>query len=145
MALVNRSALVPYSAQQMFILVDDISSYPVFLPWCKNANVLVRGTDTVEASIELSKGGITKTFTTRNRNKEHSLIEMSLVNGPFKHLNGFWRFESFDERGCKVILNIDFQFSNFILEKTVGPIFTQVCNTLVESFVKRAQDLYGRK
>ena len=145
MRTINRSALVPFGADQMFQLVDDIVAYPQFLPWCKSTNEIERAADGVKASIEISKAGLQKTFTTANVNSENECIEMRLVDGPFKHLQGFWRFQQFDGKACKITLDIEFEFTNRILDKTLGPIFGQICNNLVEAFVKRAQDLYGRR
>ena len=143
--VVNRSALVPFSAEQMFALVNDIGAYPEFLPWCKTTNILERTSDKVKASIEIAKAGINKSFTTCNENTQPSLIKMNLVEGPFKHLEGFWRFDVLNEKASKVSLDIEFEFSNKILEKTVGPVFGHICNTMVEAFVRRARETYGRK
>ena len=144
MTVINRSALVPYSAEKMFRLVDDIGSYPTFLPWCKSTNIVSRDETEVQASIEMAKAGINKSFTTRNRLHSNELIEMQLVDGPFKSLHGCWRFDSLNESACKVSLDIEFEFSNKILSMSVGPVFSQICNTLVNAFVSRAQDVYGR-
>ena len=144
MKIINRSALVPFSPEQMFKLVDDIAAYPDFLPWCKSTSIIERLNDQVKASIEISKAGIHKTFSTANINKANQRIEMHLVEGPFKHLQGLWRFDKLNEKACKVTLNIEFEFSNRLLDKTIGPVFGHICNTLVEAFVKRAQERYGR-
>ncbi|MDH5547785.1 MAG: type II toxin-antitoxin system RatA family toxin [Gammaproteobacteria bacterium] len=145
MQTITRSALVPFRAEQMFDLVDDIVSYPGFLPWCKSTNVIERVEESVTASIEIAKAGLHKSFTTRNANEKGKRIEMELVEGPFKKLQGLWNFEQLNDKACKVSLNIEFEFSNKILDKTVGPIFGQICNSLVEAFVKRAQELYGKR
>ena len=144
MAQISRSALVPYSPEQMYRLVDDIASYPQFLPWCGNAHEQERTIEAVKASVTIAKGAVNKSFTTLNRLQPPQLIEMSLVDGPFKHLHGFWRFEPLDTSACKVILDLDFEFSNKILAFAIGSIFNQVANTLVDSFVKRAHDVYGK-
>jgi len=143
MTVINRSAIVPFSAEKMFKLVDDIASYPSFLPWCKSTKIYSRGENEVKASIEMSKAGIHKSFTTCNHNKNYSSIELNLVEGPFKSLKGYWRFEELQENACKVSLEIDFEFSSKILSATIGPVFSQICNTLVNSFVIRAQEVYG--
>ncbi len=144
MASINRSALVPYSPAQMFALVDDIDAYPEFLPWCRHARVLSRGDDEVRATIELSKGGVDKAFTTCNRLQRNKMIQMRLVEGPFKHLEGFWRFDPLGEQGCKVSLDLEFEFSSRMLGMVVGPVFSQIANSLVDSFQKRAAAVYGR-
>jgi len=143
MAHVSRSALVPYSTEQMFALVDDIKAYPDFLPWCRSAEEIQRSDDAVEASIEIAKGAINKKFTTRNHMQNHQQIEMELVEGPFEHLHGFWRFEALKPDACKVSLEMDFEFANRLVGMAVGPVFNQVANTLVDSFVERAREVYG--
>ncbi len=143
--MINRSALVPFSASSMYELVNNIEKYSEFLPWCKSTTVHRRQDAEVEASIEIAKAGLHKIFTTRNVNKENSEIKMKLVNGPFKTLNGKWFFLPLEDRACKVVFEIDFEFSNKLLDMSFGPIFSQICNTMVESFVKRAEDLYGNK
>lgn len=143
MTTINKSALVPYSPAQMFALVDDIEAYPAFLPWCKRAQVLSRTEDEVRATIELSKGGVEKAFTTCNRNQKNKMIEMRLVEGPFKRLEGFWRFDPLGDDGCKVSLDLEFEFASRMLGMVVGPVFSQVANSLVDSFQQRAVDVYG--
>lgn len=144
MTSIARSALVSHSAEKMYALVDDILSYPKFLPWCKSTAVHKRDVDSVRASIEISKAGINKSFTTVNRLQNGKMIEIRLVEGPFSHLEGYWRFDALSANACKVSLDIEFEFSSKILSMTVGPIFGQICNSLVQAFVKRAQDVYGR-
>lgn len=143
MAHISRSALVPYSAAQMYQLVDGIDLYPQFLPWCRSAVEHERDSDQVKASIEIAKGAVNKHFTTLNRLQKHKTIEMRLVDGPFRHLHGFWRFDELKTDACKVSLDLDFEFSNKIISMVVGPVFNQVANTLVDSFVDRARKVYG--
>jgi ribosome-associated toxin RatA of RatAB toxin-antitoxin module len=143
MASVSRSALVPYSAQQMFNLVADVDSYHQFLPWCGDSRVLQRNDDVMEASILIAKAGIERSFTTRNRMQTGKMMEIRLVEGPFRHLEGFWRFHPLREDACKVSLDLDFEFSNKVITLAFGRVFTQIANTLVDSFVKRARDVYG--
>ena len=144
MTTVSRTALLPYSAAEVFVLVDDIDAYPEFLPWCKSAQVLSRTDDEVRATIELSRGGIHKSFTTCNRLQRHKMIEMRLVEGPFHHLEGFWRFDHLDEAASKVSLDLEFEFSSRLLSLTVGPVFNQIASTLVDSFCERAVEVYGK-
>ena len=148
MPLVNRNALVPYSPAEMFALVDDIESYPQFLPWCRSSTVWSRDGDEVKASVELAKGAIQKSFTTVNRNQQDKMIEMRLVEGPFHHLEGFWRFDALgagDAVACKVSLDLEYEFSNALLAMTVGPVFNQVANKLVDAFSQRAVTVYGKR
>lgn len=145
MPTINRSALVPYSAAEMFALVDDIAAYQDFLPWCKSSTVLSRDNDVVRGSIELAKGGIQKAFTTRNRIQHNKMIEMRLEEGPFQHLEGFWKFDLLGDDACKVSLVLEFEFSSKLLGLTFGPVFNQIANSLVDAFCKRAVDVYGKR
>lgn len=143
MTSISKFALVPYSPAQMFELVEDIESYAEFLPWCKSARVLSRTGDEVRATLELSKGGVEKAFTTCNRIQKNKMIEMRLVEGPFKQLQGYWRFDALGDDGCKVSLDLEFEFASRMLGMVVGPVFNQVANSLVDSFQQRAVDVYG--
>ncbi|PID45852.1 MAG: ubiquinone-binding protein [Proteobacteria bacterium] len=143
MPSINRSALVPFSAEQMFQLVDDISAYPEFLPWCGGAEEHKRDETQVQASVTIQKGTINKAFTTLNTLEKPHLIKLTLLDGPFKKLQGFWRFDEFSEDACKVILNLEFEFSNRLVGMALGPVFNQVANTFVDSFVARAKVVYG--
>ena len=143
MPTINRSALVPYQPEQMFALVDNVRGYPEFLPWCKSAREISRNEDEVVASIELARGSVKKSFTTRNRLQPGKMIEMKLVDGPFRHLQGFWRFDQLQENACKVSLDLDYEFSSKIIALAIGPVFNQVANTLVDAFIERAREVHG--
>ena len=143
MPTVNRSALVPYRAEQMFALVDDIKHYPEFLPWCRSTIEHRRSENEVEASVEIAKGAVNKSFRTINKLQPYELIEMSLVDGPFKYLHGYWRFHELKQDACKVTLDLEYEFSNRLISMAIGPVFNQVANTLVDSFVSRARSFYG--
>ncbi len=145
MTSISKSALVPYSPAQMFTLVDGIEAYPEFLPWCRTTNVLSRTDDEVRATIELSKGGVEKAFTTCNRNQKNKMIEMRLVEGPFRRLEGFWRFDALGDEGCKVSFDLEFEFASRMLDMVVGPVFSQIANSLVDSFHRRAVEVYGKR
>jgi len=140
---IHKKAIVPYSSAQMFALVDDIGAYPDFLPWCKESIELERSLDDVTATIVLSKGPVTQSFTTRNKNNNGAKIEMSLVEGPFSHLQGVWEFSEVDEHTSKVALKMEFAISNPLLRLTVEPVFTLVLSRLVDAFKERAKDVYG--
>jgi len=140
---IRKSALVPYTAEQMYGLVDDIDAYSEFLPWCRSSRELSRSDDEVRASIEIAHSGLHKSFTTVNRLQYGKMIEMRLVEGPFKHLEGYWRFDGLGEEGCRVSLDMEFEFSNRLLGMTVGPLFTQIANSLVDAFIKRAKEIHG--
>jgi ribosome-associated toxin RatA of RatAB toxin-antitoxin module len=145
MSTVNRSALVTYTPEQMYALVNDIEAYPQFLPWCRRARVLSRDEDEVRATIEFAKGHIHKSFTTRNRLQPNKMIEVRLITGPFRRLDGFWRFDRLGPGASRVCLDLEFEFANMVLSLAVGPVFNQIANTLVDAFVKRAPQVYGER
>lgn len=128
----------------MYKLVDNVPDYPQFLPWCGGAEEISRNDDEVKASVLISHSGINKSFTTRNRLQKNKMIEMELVNGPFKHLHGFWRFEALSDTACKVSLDLEYEFSSKLLGLVVGPVFNQIANSMVDSFCQRADTLYGK-
>ena len=140
---ISRQALVRYTAAQMFGLVEDIESYPKFLPWCRVARIVEREEGMVKAHLTLAKGAIEKSFTTINRSVPHGRIDISLVEGPFHSLEGVWLFEDFGPQGSKVSLDLRFEFLNPLLRFTLGPVFHQIANTLVDAFVHRARQIYG--
>jgi len=143
MAQVNKSALVPFSAEQMYQLVENVNDYHTFLPWCSASKQLERKNNVVVGTVTISKGRVNKAFTTKNILHKNKLIEIELVNGPFKELNGFWRFDELKEDACKVSLELEYEFSSRLLGLVVGPVFNQVANTMVDSFVKQAGVAYG--
>ncbi|MFN2338867.1 MAG: type II toxin-antitoxin system RatA family toxin [Gammaproteobacteria bacterium] len=145
MTTISKSALVPYTPAEMFALVSDIPSYPEFLPWCSGARILLQGEDEVRASLELSKSGVHKSFTTLNRHQRNKMIEMRLLEGPFRRLEGYWRFDPLGDHGCKVSLDLEFEFSSRVLDLVVGPVFHQAVSTLVDSFQQRAVSVYGKR
>ncbi len=145
MSSISKNALVPYSAAEMFSLVNDIESYSQFLPWCRSSEVLSANEDEIRATIEIAHGSLRKSFTTCNRLQKNKMIEMRLEQGPFKHLEGFWRFDTLGERACKVSLDLDFEFSSKLVGLAMGPVFSQIANTLVDAFSKRAVDVYGKE
>lgn len=144
MARIEKSALVNHTAAEMFALVDDVSSYAEFLPWCGGSKELSRNEDEVRATVMIAHSGLNKSFTTQNRLQANKMIEMSLIDGPFKHLHGFWRFEALSDDACKVSLDLQYEFSNLLIGLALGPVFSQIANTLVDSFCQRAEVVYGR-
>ncbi|RXS44171.1 type II toxin-antitoxin system RatA family toxin [Idiomarina sp. 29L] len=143
MPSIEKSALVSYSAEQMFNLVNDIDSYPEFVPGCADSRVVEQNDDYKVASLQISKAGIQKTFTTRNRLVKPERIDMELVDGPFKKLTGGWVFKPLSEDACKVELKLDFEFSSRLLGMAFGKIFSEVTSRMVDAFVKRADQVYG--
>lgn len=142
---IKRTALVYYTPEQMYRLVNDVEAYPEFLPWCSRAKRLQGDEHQLTASIEISKGPVRKTFSTRNQMIPGEQITLRLVEGPFKYLEGQWRFQPLGDSACKILLDMRFEFSNRILSATVGPVFSQICGSLVDSFCKRADQLYKGK
>ena len=143
MAHISRSALVMYSCQQMFDLVNNISAYPEFIPNCADARCQVLSEHELEGSLLINKAGISKWFTTKNELISDNQINMQLVNGPFKHLTGKWLFTKLDESACKVELKLDFEFSSKMIEMAFGKIFNQVTANMVTAFTQRAKQVYG--
>jgi ribosome-associated toxin RatA of RatAB toxin-antitoxin module len=143
MAEVKQSLLVPYSSRRMFDLVDAVESYPEFLPWCDGTELLYRRPGLLRAVICVNFRGIKQQFTTENERIEPFEMRMRLVDGPFKSLDGFWRFTELGDSGCKIEFQLRWEFSSRILATLAGPVFNHIANTMVDAFVARAQKLYG--
>lgn len=143
MANVKKSALVPYSAAQMYALVNDLESYPQFLPWCRSSRLLSQKPDEVCAEMVVARAGIQQTFSTCNRLTKDRRIELRLNKGPFKRLQGNWDFIPLREDASKVELQMEFEFAGRLISTAFGPVFHHVAQTLVEAFCKRADALYG--
>ncbi|HCH03016.1 MAG TPA: ubiquinone-binding protein [Vibrio sp.] len=143
MPQVNRSALVSFSAQQMYDLVNDVEKYPEFLPGCSGSKLIESTNTALVASVDVSKAGIKKTFTTSNTMEPGRRINLELVDGPFKSLTGFWMFTPLDDFACKVELCLEFEFSNKLVEMAFGKVFTELTNNMVNSFTQRAKQMYN--
>ena len=143
MPRVRRSALLPYSAQQMFELVNDIERYPEFLPWCSEAHIVATAPDYRDAQLTILKGRLSERFTTRNVAVPPASIQMHLVDGPFRRLDGLWRFTSLGDVGCKVELELDFELAKALIQKTLGGLFAHATGTMVDAFCVRARAVYG--
>ena len=143
MRKVNRSALVPYSAAQMYELVKDVEAYPAFLPWCNYAEVHIRETEFIEASLELRRANISKRFRTRNHLCENEFLGIELVGGPFRHMSGGWTFLQLGDAGCKVELTLEFEFESKATDAVFGRFFEHTCNALVDSFTQQAAKVYA--
>jgi ribosome-associated toxin RatA of RatAB toxin-antitoxin module len=141
MVVVERQGLVPYSAQRMFALVDDIESYPLFLPWCSGADVESRDSRCTIATIHVDFRGVRQAFTTENRKRPGERIQMALMRGPFRSLTGEWRFRGLASAGCKVELSLAYQLASPLLDRMMGPVFDHIANTFVDAFVRRAEAL----
>ena len=135
--------LVAYSREQMYALVDAVEDYPKFLPWCGGTTVLHRDAHVTRATILINYHGIRQGFTTENAKREPAEMRIRLIEGPFRTLDGTWSFAALSDRGSKVELSLRYEFSGRLLEKLVGPVFHHIANTLVDSFAKRAEQVYG--
>ena len=144
MAEVHNSVLVPYPAQRMFALVDAVEKYPEFLPWCSDTELIFRDAHVTRAAIRISYRGIRQGFSTENTKSEPQLMQIRLIEGPFKNLEGGWRFTDLGDAGCKVELSLNYEFASRVLDRLIGPVFGYIANNLVDAFVKRAHHIYGR-
>ena len=134
---------MPYNARQMFELVNGVEDYPRFLPWCQSAKVITRTEEEVIASLEIAWKGISKSFTTRNKLFQYNKVEMSLIEGPLKRMDGQWDFVEIDEHACNVMLDLQFEFAGGFFDRFFQPVFQHIANSMVDAFCKRAVELYG--
>ena len=143
MPTVFRQALMPYSARQMYDIVNDVEHYPAFLPWCAKGELLQQqGEHMLEARILMQKGRLNHSFSTRNRMQPGEWIHIELIDGPFRKLEGDWAFTPLADDGCKIELKLEFEFSSRLVSALIGPVFTQIANSLVDAFCQRAHQLY---
>lgn len=143
MAVVHKSVLLGYSAEQMFTLVDRVEDYPQFLPWCGGVDVKERGENSLIATLKINFHGVRQSFTTKNTNNRPHSMTMELLEGPFKHLHGTWTFKPLREDACKIDFDLQYEFSNKLIEGVIGPVFNMIATSFVDSFSKRAEQVYG--
>ena len=144
MKTVEKSVLIWFTAQEMFDLVVDVASYPQFLPWCDQTQILNTEEDGMTARIGMAFGGLHKSFTTRNTHVPGRQVQLSLIDGPFKQLDGVWNFIPLgEEQACRVELKLSYSFDS-VFGALVGPVFDRIAATLVDAFVKRAEAVYPR-
>lgn len=143
MASVNKSVLVPYSAEQMFALVERIDDYPQFLPWCAGAAIVEQRPEGPLVRLDINYHGVHAHFTTANQNRPPEQIVITLRDGPFRHLDGNWRFRALTPAACKVELELHYQFTTHVLERLIGPVFNHIANTFIDAFVRRAEAVHG--
>jgi ribosome-associated toxin RatA of RatAB toxin-antitoxin module len=143
MGSVSKSANVSYTAEQMFELVNDIESYPDFLPKCTDAKVFNRKDESLTASVSLASGKINQTFTTENVMQVGKRIDVKLVSGPFKYLTGYWKFQDTAENHCFIEMKMNFEFKNTLLKIMLNAVFNKFMNSLIGSFTNRANQIYG--
>ncbi len=145
MPTIHKSKVEPYSVEQMFNLVNDVESYPNYLPWCKNVQILSQGDNSMNVKVEVAKGPLNKVFTTQNTLIQNKSISMRLLNGPFKYLEGEWSFESIDNNQCKITFDLNFELALGPFSKMLNPIFESLYSSLIKAFTDRARQLYGTK
>lgn len=144
MTVIQRSALVPFAAEAMYQLVNDIEAYPQFMDGCVGAQILARSDDSIEARLDLAKSGLRYSFTTRNRLYPHERIELTLVEGPFNAFAGTWSFRSLGEHASKMELHLEFEMSGRLLSFAARKMFDGIANQMVDALVKRAHQLANR-
>lgn len=142
MEVVEKTVLTAYSAEQMFSLVDHVENYPKFLPWCGGASVVAMGGMIVLATVHIDYHGLKQSFTTENIRQPPHQINMTLQDGPFKHLDGCWRFIPLSPTACKIEFRLHYEFSNKLLGKMVGPVFHYIATSFVDAFIQRAEKVY---
>jgi ribosome-associated toxin RatA of RatAB toxin-antitoxin module len=143
MKRIERSAIVEHSCTEMFRLVDDIESYPRFLPWCAEARVQPMGNEK-RATLTASVGALRQSFTTRNRNHPPGSIDMALLEGPFRQFAAAWRFQPLSTTACEIRFSLEYEFSSKALGKLLEPLFEHIADTMVDAFTRRADEVHGR-
>jgi ribosome-associated toxin RatA of RatAB toxin-antitoxin module len=143
MTVIQRTALLPYPAERLFELVNDIESYPDYMEGCVGAQVLHRDAELIEARLELARGGIAQSFATRNRSLAPHTIELELLEGPFEKFSGRWHFQTLGSLACKVSLDLEFTLNNSLLGAAAARLFASVTTNLVDALSRRARDVLG--
>ena len=144
MSVVNKSALVHHSAAAMYQLVCDFEAYPQFLPWCSDSRLISRTPQEIVGELEVTRAGISQRFSTCNQLVENERMDIQLRDGPFRKLEGSWRFQALQADASKVELVLDFEFAGKLIDAAFGRVFNQIAGTLVDAFCKRADELYGK-
>jgi len=140
---ISKSAIVPYTPQQMFELVNNINDYSNYLNWCDSSSILNETGNQITASVRINKNGFKQTFTTVNTLTPYSSIKMELLDGPFDELKGEWRFKNLGDNAAKVYLDLEFSFKSRIADMTISPLFKSIANSQLDAFVERAKHIYG--
>lgn len=145
MPTISRSALVMYSAEEMYALINDVDSYPQFVPDCGDSKIIEATENSMTASLLVAKGAIKKWFTTENTLVENKSVKLTLVDGPFKYLTGEWQISALSEEACKIQFELDYEFSNKVLSLAFGGVFSHLTNNIVQAFTQRAKDVYSKQ
>jgi ribosome-associated toxin RatA of RatAB toxin-antitoxin module len=143
MKRISRHAIVEHSAHEMFSLVDDIESYPRFLPWCSAARVEERTPAGARATLTVGIRGLRQSFTTQNENRPGESIELRLVKGPFRRFAAAWRFKPLSEEACSIEFSLEYEMAG-ALARILAPLFDHIADTMVDAFTRRADELYGK-
>jgi len=143
MALVEKTVLIEQSAERMFELVDRCEDYPAFLPWCSQTAVKLRDANKTVATLHINYHSVKSAFTTENDKQYPHLMQIRLVDGPFRRLEGSWHFKALAANACKIEFQLHYEFSSKLFEKVIGPVFSHIANTFVDAFVRRAAQVYG--
>ncbi|MAG76765.1 MAG: type II toxin-antitoxin system RatA family toxin [Thalassotalea sp.] len=143
MPSIHRSALVMHSVKDMYDLINDVLAYPQFLPDCNDSKIISQSEDSMTAALKVSKGGVSKWFTTENTLEANKHVTLNLVDGPFKQLSGRWDLTELSDEACKITLNLEYEFSSKLLEMAFGKIFNNIANNMVQAFTERAKKVYG--
>jgi ribosome-associated toxin RatA of RatAB toxin-antitoxin module len=141
MVNVEKTVLVHHSAAQMFNLVDDVEHYKEFLPWCGGVDLIERSEATTTATLYIDFHGLKQSFTTQNEKRFPDAMDMKLKDGPFKHFEGNWRFIPLSQDACKIEFHLEYEFSSALLSQLISPVFSQIANTFVDSFVTHADNI----
>jgi ribosome-associated toxin RatA of RatAB toxin-antitoxin module len=142
---ISKSAVVPFTVDQMYTLVNDVESYPIFLPWCSDGVIHEQEDHYMKASVSLAVGAIKQTFTTENTLDPGKRIDVQLVSGPFKQLHGYWVFESAGEGRCQIIFQMNFEYKNTLVKLALNKVFQRIGDMMVAGFIERAKVLYAGK
>jgi ribosome-associated toxin RatA of RatAB toxin-antitoxin module len=145
MKRIARSAIVPHSAAQLHAVVEDIESYPRFLPWCVGVEVKSRTPTSTVAALAVGLRGVRQSFTTHNENRPPDTIDMKLVEGPFRHFAAAWRFQALGEKACKVEFSMEFEFASRALAALLQPVFEHIADSMVDAFTRRANEIHDPK
>ena len=144
MTKIHRTALVPYSAENLYSVVNDVANYPEFLPWCAATQIHYESSTEMKASVIAKKSGIEKKFTTHNHLIPHKAIKMNFSDGPFEYLNGCWEFKNLSDQGCKVSLDLEFEFKKGLMSFAFKKIFEPAADAMMQAFIDRANKIYGK-
>lgn len=143
MKRIARSAIVPHAAPAMYALVEDVEAYPQFLPWCRAVRVRERSAQRTVATLAVGLKGLRYEFTTQNDGRPHEAIELTLLQGPFRHFAAHWRFSALGEHAARIDFAMEYEFVGALVSRALGPLFETIADTMVDAFQRRADAVYG--